>query len=52
MLNLVSDTGGAQAASGDYVPPARPRPLAPRLTPAEAEAHAAFIAGLGEDTLW
>jgi DNA polymerase III subunit epsilon len=30
----------------------RPRPLAPRLTAAEAEAHSAFIATLGEAALW
>jgi DNA polymerase-3 subunit epsilon len=35
-----------------WVVPPRPRPLAPRLTAAEAEAHARFVAGLGEDALW
>ena len=30
----------------------RPRPLAPRLTEAEAEAHADFIARLGESAVW
>jgi DNA polymerase-3 subunit epsilon len=35
-----------------WVVPPRPRPLAPRLTTAEAEAHARFVAGLGEDALW
>jgi len=30
----------------------RPAPLAPRTTPAEAEAHAAFVKTLGEDALW
>ena len=30
----------------------RPRPLAPRLTAAEAEAHAAFVARLGPDAIW
>lgn len=30
----------------------RPRPLGPRLTPAEADAHAAFVDGLGEGALW
>jgi DNA polymerase-3 subunit epsilon len=33
------------------VPP-RPRPLGPRLTLAEAEAHARFVTGLGEGVLW
>ncbi|MGZ5850784.1 MAG: DNA polymerase III subunit epsilon, partial [Methyloceanibacter sp.] len=33
---------------------ARPRlvPLLPRLTAEEAEAHRAFVAGLGADTVW
>lgn len=31
---------------------ARPAPLASRLTAAEAEAHAAFVAGLGDKALW
>lgn len=30
----------------------RPRPLPPRLTAAEAEAHAAFVAKLGEEAVW
>ncbi len=30
----------------------RPRPLAPRLTPQDAEAHRAFLATLGGDPLW
>ena len=30
----------------------RPVPLAPRLTPEERAAHAAFVAGLGEAALW
>jgi DNA polymerase-3 subunit epsilon len=30
----------------------RPRPLAPRLSAAEIEAHRAFVASLGADALW
>ncbi len=30
----------------------RPRPLAPRITEAEAEAHAAFVAKMGEKAVW
>lgn len=30
----------------------RPSPLPPRLTDAERQAHAAFVAGLGENALW
>ena len=33
-------------------PRARPEPLPPRLTQAEAEAHAAFVAGLGDAAIW
>jgi DNA polymerase-3 subunit epsilon len=40
------------AASGGWAPPPRPRPLPPRLTAAEAEAHARFVAELGEAALW
>jgi len=35
-----------------WAPPPRPRPLAPRITAAEAAAHAALVAELGETTLW
>lgn len=30
----------------------RPKPLAPLLTEAEAKAHAAFVAGMGEGAIW
>ena len=40
------------SASGVYVPPPRPRPLFPRLKPAEAEAHAAFVATLAGGGRW
>jgi len=46
---------GAQAgllgANEEAIRP-RPRPLAPRLTAAEIEAHRAFVATLGADALW
>jgi DNA polymerase-3 subunit epsilon len=42
----------ATATAGPWVPPPRPRPLPSRLTEAEAAAHAAFVAGLGAETLW
>jgi DNA polymerase-3 subunit epsilon len=38
---------GATVALG-----ARPRPLPPRVTPAEAEAHAAFVAMMGPSAVW
>jgi hypothetical protein len=30
----------------------RQRPLLPRLTPADEEAHGTFLASLGKDPLW
>lgn len=33
-------------------PRPRPTPLAPRLTEAEAEAHASFVAAMGDKALW
>jgi DNA polymerase-3 subunit epsilon len=47
----VASTGPSQGA-GAWAPPPRPRPLAARLTPAEAEAHAAFVAGLAGGGFW
>ena len=51
-LTLTVVTSGAGSVAGIWIAPPRPRPLAPRLTPAEAEAHAAFIATLGPAALW
>lgn len=46
-------TSAADAAPVQFTPrPQRPQPLAPRLTTAEEEAHAAFIAKLGDEALW
>jgi len=52
-LSLEADTADASGGRADTAP-ARPRPvpLAPRITAAEAEAHEAFVAGLGEAALW
>ena len=49
-LSVVATAAGAVATV--WVPPARPRPLAPRVTPEEAAAHAAFVAELGAAALW
>jgi DNA polymerase III subunit epsilon len=51
-LTLTIVSGGAIAAGAVWAPPPRPRPLPPRLTAAEAEAHAAFVAELGAAALW
>jgi len=56
--DLVLDKPGAQddaarSPDGQMRPrAARPRPLPPRLTPDEAQAHAQFVAKLGEDSVW
>lgn len=42
----MGETGGRVAL------PPRPQPLPSRITPAQAEAHAAFIAAIGEKALW
>jgi DNA polymerase-3 subunit epsilon len=52
-LALDAGAAGAGATSGgEWRAPPRPRPLPPRLTPAERAAHDAFVAGLGESALW
>ncbi|PWE33636.1 DNA polymerase III subunit epsilon [Maritimibacter sp. 55A14] len=43
---------GNALGNTDWAPGPRPRPLGPRLTEAEADAHAAFVAALGDKTLW
>lgn len=47
----VAATGPSQGA-GAWTPPPRPRPLAARLTPVEAEAHTVFVAGLAGGGFW
>lgn len=57
---LVLETGPLHGASGPGTGAQgaaaprgqRPRPLAPRITEAEAQAHAAFVAKLGEKAVW
>lgn len=39
-------------AGTEWRPKPRPNPLPPRLTPAEAEAHKAFVAKLGDAAIW
>jgi DNA polymerase-3 subunit epsilon len=42
----------APSAAEAWRPPPRPAPLPPRLTEAEAAAHAAFVEKLGDKALW
>ncbi|MGP9803448.1 DNA polymerase III subunit epsilon [Paracoccus sp. NSM] len=53
-LVLVGPSGAQPGAPGTRTQSrgARPRPLPPRLTEAEAEAHAAFVGKLGEGAVW
>ncbi len=37
---------------GPWVPRPRPTPLPPRITDSERDAHEAFVASLGEDSIW
>ncbi|WP_274423468.1 DNA polymerase III subunit epsilon [Chelativorans sp. YIM 93263] len=41
-----------QNTTAPVVLPARPRPLPPRLTPAEQDNHAAMVAAIGDNALW
>ena len=53
-LSLAADAGGAdpEQAAKEWRAPARPRPLASRLTEEEVAAHTAFVRELGEGALW
>jgi DNA polymerase-3 subunit epsilon len=44
--------GPRDAGPVDWRPGVRPTPLPPRLTDQEAEAHAAFVAGMGDSAIW
>ncbi len=54
--DLVLATGirgtGSRDMAVDWRPRPRPEPLAPRVTPAEAAAHLAFVAALGPAAIW
>lgn len=50
-LSAIVVAGTGPSAAG-WIPPPRPRALAPRLTPAEAAAHARLVAELGSEALW
>ncbi|MDP3400146.1 MAG: DNA polymerase III subunit epsilon [Brevundimonas sp.] len=52
-LELVTLSGHAAAQAGPQRHGTRPTPLTPRLTEAEVQAHAAFVAAeLGDQALW
>lgn len=48
----VTASAGAALDLASWSPPPRPRALQPRITEAEAAAHARFVAELGETALW
>ena len=55
--DLVLDAPAAETEAGATVlvmtpRRARPMPLPPRITEAESQAHAAFVARMGEKALW
>jgi DNA polymerase-3 subunit epsilon len=52
-LNVVAGTDmSGNSRTQDWTAPPRPKKLPPRITEAEKQAHAEFIAKLGDDTLW
>lgn len=52
-FGLAETTAGTKtSATSQWKPRPRPAPLAPRITPAEEEAHAAFVEKMGDDALW
>lgn len=51
-MALVSQRTHRTEDSGTWVARPRPRPLPPRLTEAEAAAHAAFVEALGDGAIW
>lgn len=51
-MSLVASGAGDMRADGAWTPRPRPAPLPPRLTEAEAAAHDAFVATLGDDAIW
>lgn len=51
-LSTVSSTSNSSDPAGAWAPSARPTPLKPRVTEDEKEAHAAFVAKLGDNAMW
>jgi DNA polymerase-3 subunit epsilon len=53
LMLAATDRRGPRAASpSDWRPAPRPAPLPPRLTEAEAAAHAAFVVAMGDAAIW
>lgn len=52
LVLAVDQTQDSQQDGGAWRPKPRAQPLPPRLTAAEAAAHAAFVETLGDDALW
>ncbi len=51
-LATATSSGGAGPTGDNWRPMPRPEPLAPRITKEEAAAHAAFVEGLGDGSVW
>ena len=51
-LATAASTGGVGPTGDNWRPMPRPEPLMPRITKEEAAAHAAFVEGLGDGSVW
>jgi DNA polymerase III subunit epsilon len=51
-LSVSAEVTVTSSTTAVWRPRPRPVPLPPRITPEEEEAHAAFVATLGEGALW
>jgi DNA polymerase III subunit epsilon len=52
LILVESGQASAAASHGAIIVPPRPAPLLPRLSDAEREAHAQFVASLGSNAIW
>jgi len=52
MLSVVKTGNSGKTEHAEYTPPKRPTPLPPRISEAEAKAHAEFVEKLGENAIW